>query len=172
MDALEQIVEREGSVDRNHDFAIDHESSRTDLAHDLDDVGEIARERLSRLRNEIDAISITKHEAAESIPFRLVLPLTSRRKLVDEKRLHGRVRAGQREGHNSFRRSNRPRVSLSGLQRSPMPLTRAGTLSMRKSSIASPFSISFHETGVDTGARGLGRGEYTDASVLPHAFWL
>src|SRR5688572_22814649 len=66
MDALEQIVEREGSVDRNHDFAIDHESSRTDLAHDLDDVGEIARERLSRLRNEIDAISITKHEAAES----------------------------------------------------------------------------------------------------------
>src|SRR5687767_5922937 len=74
--------------------------------------------------------------------------------------------------HNNFPKSNRPRLSLSGPQRSPRRLTRAGTLSMRKSSIAIPFSISFHETGVDTGARGRGRGEYTDASVRPHAFWL
>ena len=27
-------------------------------------------------------------------------------------------------------------------------------------------------TGADTVASGVGRGEYTDASVRPHAFWL
>ena len=36
---------------------------------------------------------------------------------------------------------------------------RAGTLSIRKSSIVTPASSSSHVIGVDTGARGRGRTE-------------
>ena len=43
---------------------------------------------------------------------------------------------------------------------------------MRKSSIVAPASSSSHVIGVETVATGVGRGEYTDASVRPHAFWL
>ena len=43
---------------------------------------------------------------------------------------------------------------------------------MRKSSMAMGRRSSSHVTGVDTGARGRGRTEYTDANVRPHAFWL
>src|SRR5712675_547821 len=46
-----------------------------------------------------------------------------------------------------------------GFHRSPIFATRAGTLAIVKSSMRSPFSISFHVTGVDTVASGRGRGE-------------
>src|SRR2546425_6623122 len=71
-------------------------------------------------------------------------------------------------------RSKRPRpeAAVTGAHRSPSRFTRAGTLSMRKSSIASGPRSSSHVTGVETGARGRGRTEYTEASVRPHAFWL
>src|SRR5262249_8469061 len=69
-------------------------------------------------------------------------------------------------------RSKRPRRSRSGAQRSPRRRTRAGTLSGRKSSVRTPSSISRQLTGVETHARGLGRTEYTEASVRPQAFWL
>ena len=68
-----------------------------------------------------------------------------------------------------FRRSTRPARASSGLNRSPVFLNRARTLSRRKSSIRTPRSISFHVTGVETQARGWGRTEYTDASVRVHA---
>jgi hypothetical protein len=45
-------------------------------------------------------------------------------------------------------------------------------LSILKSSISMPRSTSSQVTGVETGALGFGRTEYTDASVRPHAFWL
>ena len=61
--------------------------------------------------------------------------------------------------HRNFSRRKRPFSSRRGFQRSPSFLTRAGTLSTRKSSIATPFSISFQVTGVETDARGLGRTE-------------
>src|SRR5437899_309182 len=69
-------------------------------------------------------------------------------------------------------RLKRPRAASSGFQRSPSFLTRAGTFFTVKSAMRMPFSISIHVTGVETVASGRGRGEYTDASVLPQRFWL
>jgi hypothetical protein len=45
-------------------------------------------------------------------------------------------------------------------------------LSIRKSSISTPFAISFQVAGVETVASGRGLTEYTLAKVRPHAFWL
>ena len=56
-------------------------------------------------------------------------------------------------------RSTRPFAASSGAHRSPSRRTRAGTLSMRKSSITTPRSTSAQVTGVDTAARGVGRTE-------------
>src|ERR1044071_6696219 len=70
------------------------------------------------------------------------------------------------------RRSTRPAFFSRGANRSPVFLKRARTLSRRKSSMRTPLSISFHDTGVETQASGCGRTEYTEASVRPHAFWL
>ena len=69
-------------------------------------------------------------------------------------------------------RSTRLVFCSSGFQRSPVLANRLRTLSILKSSIRTPASISSQVTGVETGARGRGRTEYTDASVRPHAFWL
>src|SRR5262249_39921655 len=91
---------------------------------------------------------------------------------VDGRSGHGLPRSKRHTGQSKRARSKRPSEARSGAHRSPRRLMRAGTLSSRKSSIATPRSISCHVTGVDTAARGLGRTEYTDASVRPHAFWL
>jgi hypothetical protein len=56
-------------------------------------------------------------------------------------------------------RSNRSLLASNGAQRSPTFFTRAGTVSIRKSSVATPRSSSRHLTGVDTVARGRGRTE-------------
>src|SRR5712691_3581110 len=59
---------------------------------------------------------------------------------------------------NNVRSSNLffPRT---GFHRSPTFATRARTLSIRKSSMRTPSSISSHVTGVDTPANGVGRTE-------------
>src|SRR5438105_1123601 len=67
---------------------------------------------------------------------------------------------------------NLPRDIVIGRHRSPNSRTRAGTVSMRKSSMRKRRSTSSQVTGVDTVASFVGRTEYTDASVRPHAFWL
>lgn len=53
----------------------------------------------------------------------------------------------------------RPLLVSSGFQRSPTFLMRWRTVSIVKSSMRIPFSISFHVTGVETVASGLGRTE-------------
>ena len=50
-------------------------------------------------------------------------------------------------------------AASNGFQRSPSFAMRWRTLSILKSSRRTPFSSSFHATGVDTVARGLGRTE-------------
>ena len=56
-------------------------------------------------------------------------------------------------------RSVRPRLPRIGFHRSPTLAIRRRTLSSLKSSMCAPFSTSFHASGVDTVARGLGRTE-------------
>src|SRR5207247_1169092 len=60
---------------------------------------------------------------------------------------------------NRFRKSNRFFPTATAFHRSPIFSTRCRTLSMRKSSMRTPFSISSHFTGVDTEATGVGRIE-------------
>ncbi len=89
MDALEQVVERERPVVRNHDLAIDGELVGFHVEDGFDQFGKIARQRAARLRSQIDPFAIAKHQTAKPVPFRLVLPAASGRDLVDRKRLHG-----------------------------------------------------------------------------------
>ena len=137
----------------------------------VDELGEVARERLPRLGHQVDLRAVAEGDAAEAVPLGLVLPRRPDRQLVDEPRLHRRVAARQGKRHSTRSRRNRPRVASSGFQRSPSFFTRAGTLPMWKSSIATPRSISFHVTGVETGraarrARRVDRREGAAPRVL------
>ena len=159
MDAEEQLVERERTVVRDDDFSVQHEVRCLHGEKRLDQLGEVARERLSCLGHQVDLVAIAEGEAAEAVPLRLVLPFAAGGKLVDELRLHGRV--GPRDGkcHSTRSSLNRPRAASKGFHRSPSFLSRAGTLSMRKSSIFTPFSTSHQVSGVETEALGFGLGE-------------
>lgn len=88
-----------------------------------------------------------------------ILPAITGGHFIHQQSVHGRKGIVNRQTYNKGARSKRPLGWLSGFQRSPSFLTRDGTLSNLKSSISIPFSISFHETGVETGARGFGLTE-------------
>src|SRR6266487_1064450 len=90
MDALEQVVEREGAVLRHHDLAVEDKGVGLESEGCLDQVGEIARERAAGLGLENDVSSVAEQQTAKSVPFRLVLPATSGRDLVGRERLHRR----------------------------------------------------------------------------------
>src|SRR5664279_3156508 len=93
MDAQQQLVERQQLPQRNHDLAIQHEALGVDGLHRLDDVREVAPERLPQLRHEIHLRAIAKGDAAKAVPLGLVLPLRAERELSDLPRLHRRVAA-------------------------------------------------------------------------------
>ena len=69
-------------------------SSRKRLAFSarehLDDLGEIAAERLARLGGQRDLVAVAAREAAEAVPLGLVLPALAVRQLGREQRLHRR----------------------------------------------------------------------------------
>jgi hypothetical protein len=52
------------------------------------DLGELARERLARFSSKIDVVPGPKSKAAEAIPFRLELPASVIRQMIDEPSLH------------------------------------------------------------------------------------
>jgi hypothetical protein len=99
MDALEQGVERERPAVRHDDLAVEHEALGAQRLGGGDDLGEIAGERLAGFRLQLDLGAVAEHQAAEAVPFRLVLPLRPGRDLVDRERLHRRKRGMQRERH-------------------------------------------------------------------------
>ena len=159
MDPLEEIVEGEDLLDRDRDLAIQHELPRRERPNGGDDLREVAGERLAGLRLQLDGFTVLERDAPEAVPLRLVLPVAAFGDLVDEKRLHRRVRRRERQGQKNFSNGNLPLGERRGFQRSPSFAKRAGALSTRKSSMATPFSISSQVTGVETVARGLGRTE-------------
>src|SRR6266540_4259857 len=99
MDALKQGIERERAIRRNHDLAVEDEGAGFQLADGFGDLRKIADERLARLRLQLDMIAVAKREAAESVPFRFVLPLRPVRDLADGQGLHRRERRPQCKGH-------------------------------------------------------------------------
>src|SRR5207253_6540378 len=56
MDSLQQLVERQPSLHRHHDFAVDDEAAWPDIAQGGDDLGEVTGERLFRLRLQVDVV--------------------------------------------------------------------------------------------------------------------
>src|SRR5438876_695647 len=73
-----------------------------------DDFGEIAGERLSGLRLQLNGVAVLERKAAKAIPLRLVLPDRALGDLVDEKRLHRRVGRLERQGQKNFSSGNLP----------------------------------------------------------------
>ena len=132
-------------------------ASAVTCEHRRDDLGEVAGERLARLRLQLDFVAVAKREAAKAVPLGLVLPPGAGRDLVHDARLHRRdsVRVS---GSITARAASgkRPRC---GQQRLPQvaELRRRAPARCRCGSPRSrcPRSTSSQVTGVDTGAPRL-----------------
>src|SRR5438477_11425650 len=165
MDAQQQVVEGQSSFHRHDDLAVDDELVRLDRAKRLDQLGEVARQRLPRLRLQLHVVAVAKDHGAETVPLRLELPPVTGRDAVDALRLHRRKGRLQRQRHfaffvpasNTLRKLKRFFPAITGFHRSPSFLSRGRTLSMRKSSMRTPRSTSSHVTGTETLATGVGR---------------
>src|SRR6185437_3200963 len=170
--SLEQRIERQRLALRNDELAIEHKLLCANVAQCRDDFREVARQRLASLRSQLHLGAISKRDTPKAVPLGFVLPLRSSWKLGDRLRLHWRIAVLERKSHRNSCSFTRPRAERRGFHKSPSSATRSGTVSIRNASRSTPRSTSSQLTGVDTVARGVGRTEYTDASVLPHAFWL
>src|SRR5439155_24026839 len=126
MNPLQEIVERENSLERNDQFRIQHEPLRLQIQQQVDDFGEVARQRLPALGPQLQSVTVAECEAAEPIPLRLILPYRTDRQLLHELRLHGRVLNRQRQAHSSSSSRKRPESLNSGSHRSPCFRTRPG----------------------------------------------
>ncbi len=131
MDALEQRVERDRGAGRHDELAVEHEATRVEGPEVLDHLGEVALQRLARLRLQLDVVAVAEGETAEAVPLGLVLPLAGDRQRGHGARLHRRERRMDRKRHRKLARSTRARDASSGFQRSPRSATRAGTVSIR-----------------------------------------
>src|SRR5262245_10530443 len=99
MDALQQRVEGKPAIVGTDNLAIEDELRRLQCADGLDKLRVIARQRLTGLRLQLDLVAVAEREAAEAVPFRLVLPFRSDRDLIDRQRLHGRKRRAELKRH-------------------------------------------------------------------------
>ena len=70
---------------------------RLDSADGFDELGEIARQRLAGFRLQLDLVAVAEDEAAEAVPFRLVLPFVAGGNLVHRFGFHGHEGLTQRE---------------------------------------------------------------------------
>jgi hypothetical protein len=94
--ALQEMVERQLAIDRHDNLSVQHEPAGGDGSEPFHHVREIADERLTALRLELDAVAVSKAEAPEAVPLRLVLPMFAGGYLLNEEGLHGRECTGPR----------------------------------------------------------------------------
>src|SRR5690606_38090107 len=83
MDPLQQLLEGRRTTDWHDQFAVEHESTRSDGVHGFDDIGEISLEGLARLRLKQHLIAVAEDETAKAVPLRLVAPLLAVRDALD-----------------------------------------------------------------------------------------
>ena len=90
MDALQQRVEVETVAvrRRHHDLAIDHALVCQRRLQRLDQLGEVPGERPLVAARELDTVAVAEHDAAEAVPFRLVVPSVADGNLVSGLRQH------------------------------------------------------------------------------------
>ena len=72
MDAQRQQVEVETALGRDHDLAVDHATLGQVGAQRLDELGEVARERLLVAAADLDVVAVAEDDGAEAVPLRLV----------------------------------------------------------------------------------------------------
>ena len=100
VDALQQGIERKRAIGRYDDLAVEDECRGPDGPHRLDQLRKIARQRLARFRLEFNLVAVAKDEAAEAVPFRLVLPFLPGRDFVDRQGFHRREWRTQCTSHD------------------------------------------------------------------------
>src|SRR5512132_3333081 len=97
MNALEKIVEREDTVDRDDDFTVQRKRIRAQFTKAGDQFRKVSRKRLSRLGLENDLVLPAKHQAPKPVPLRFELPAFAFGERLGASRLHRWVRNGQRQ---------------------------------------------------------------------------
>lgn len=83
-----QRSERQAAVDRDHQFAIHHESLLGQASEHPNHVGKIAAERLSGFGPELSRLAIAPRERTKAIPFGLELPAIVTGKRLDKPGFH------------------------------------------------------------------------------------
>jgi hypothetical protein len=101
MYALQQIVKGSILPDQYDQLAVQHEVGGLELMRGGGDLRKIPRQRALSLGLQLDMIAVPKQQAAEAIPFWLVLPLRPDGHLIDERRFHRGERRMDRQrcGH-------------------------------------------------------------------------
>src|ERR1700704_4706984 len=88
MESQLQFVKGKTAANIDDEFAIEDEFFRGQARKRICDVREIASERLTRFRLQKNFVPAAKGEAAETIPFRFILPAIPGGNLVNRAGLH------------------------------------------------------------------------------------
>ena len=78
VDALQQGLEVQPVAAGDDDLAVDHAAVRQVGPQRLDDLGEVAGQRLLAAAGQLDLVAVAEHDAAEAVPLRLVEVVTGR----------------------------------------------------------------------------------------------
>src|SRR5215211_1352642 len=169
MQSLKQSIERERLAGRDNDFSIQNELLRIEFSNLHNKLRKISGQRLARLGSKLDGFSIPKYETSEAIPFRLVLPVGTRRNICDGQRLHGSKRFWNLEGHKSIiYRDSMLREGRGQTEGKPFTLYPSSKLQhskFRKPSLIYAFVMSRSSTSCELKSRAQRR-------ALPIVGWL
>src|SRR5580698_9666853 len=97
MYAHEQVVERKPDTLISYNFSIEHKLRLRKFGKRFHNLRKIAVQRLSRLRLQLNIVTLAKCQAAKAIPFRLVKPAFAAGNIIDGLRLRGRIRRTNRQ---------------------------------------------------------------------------
>ncbi len=101
MDALQQGVEVETAIvgGRHHDLAVDHAPVGQCRQQWRQQLGEVAGEGSLVAAGQLDRVAVAEDDAAESVPFRFVVPTLADRDLGGGLGQHRRQRWRDRQRH-------------------------------------------------------------------------
>ena len=102
VNTLQQVVERKSPSLWHDNFTVEHETLRLQRSNRRNQFRKIAGERLAGFRLQFDLSVVAKYQAAEAVPFRLVLPVLALWNLVHGQGFHRREGRVQSEGHHSI----------------------------------------------------------------------
>src|SRR6185369_6199584 len=101
MNSLQQIVERQAALDWYYQFAVEHKLRRLQLRQRRNHFRKITRQRLPRLRLQLDVLAVAKSQTAKAIPLRLILPLVAFRDFGNQQSFHRQKRRFDWQGHDA-----------------------------------------------------------------------